>query len=60
MKNAQINEYCRLYEFDPNKNHRNSNVPEYKLFCRFLEQYGCEQCKNYGYNSGKHHIFMIF
>ena len=56
----QINENCKLYEFDPNKNYSNGKSPEEKLFCIFLKQYGWEKFKHYAYNRGRHHIYVIF
>lgn len=60
MEYLQINEDSRLYEFDPNKNYCNAGTIEEKMFCTFLEQYGWEKYKNQEYNSGKHHIYVIF
>lgn len=60
MEYIQIDDYNRLYEFDPNKNYDKSNLIEAKLFCVFLEQYQWEKFKNYDYNKGKHHFYVIF
>lgn len=60
MEYLQINEHNRLYEFDPNRNYCNAESIEEKMFCAFLEQYGWEKFKNREYNSGKHHIYVIF
>ena len=59
MKYLQINEHNSLYEFDPNRNYRNAESIEEKMFCTFLEQYGWEKFKNQEYNSGKHHVYVI-
>lgn len=60
MEYLQINEYSRLYEFDPNQNYEDSSSAEEKLFCDFLKQYKWEKYKNQDYNSGKHHIYVVF
>lgn len=60
MKYLQVDEYSRLYEFDPNKNYKNADSMEEKIFCDFLKQYGWEKYKNQEYNSGKHHIYVVF
>lgn len=60
MEYVQVNEYDRLYEFDPNINYSKLNSLEEKMFCMFLEQYGWERYKNYAYNCGKHHIYVMF
>ena len=60
MDYIQVNEYSRLYEFDPNKKYnKNSILIEERIFCRFLEQYGWEKFKREEYNSGKNHIYVI-
>lgn len=56
----EINDSNKIYEFDPNKHYRNTNCEEVKLFNIFLEQYGWKNFKDSSYNSGKHHIYVIF
>ncbi len=60
MEYLQVDEYSRLYEFDPNKNYQNADSIEEKMFCIFLKQYGWELYRDEEYNSGKHHIYMMF
>lgn len=57
---VQVNKYSRLYEFDPNKNYYNATSIEERMFCSFLKQYKWEKFKGQEYNSGKHHIYVIF
>lgn len=56
MEYLQINEYSRLYEFDPNQNYEDGSSAEEKLFCDFLKQYKWEKYKYQDYNSGKRNI----
>ena len=60
MEFLQVNQYSRLYEFDPNRNYQNVTSAEERLFCAFLKRYGWDKFKNQEYNSGKHHIYVIF
>ncbi len=60
MDYLQISENDRLYEFDPNKEYGYSNGIEEKMFFSFLEQYCWDIYRDFPYNSGKHHIFVIF
>ncbi len=57
---TQIDNYNKLYEFNPNKQYRYSKIPEEKMFCSFLEEYGWERFKDFDYNNGKNHIYVIF
>lgn len=59
MEYIQVDEYSRLYEFDPNIEYQNANSIEGKMFHAFIEQYGWELFKNKKYNSGQHHIYVI-
>ena len=59
MDYVKINEYDRLYDFDPNVEYSDSNCIEERMFSAFLKQYGWEYYKDFPYNSGKHHIYVI-
>lgn len=58
--NIQINLSDRHYKLEPNDNYRNTQTKEEKIFCDLLKQYQWDKYKNETYNSGRHHIYVIF
>jgi len=55
----QIKKNFKIFEFDPNKYYNGESLEE-KIFLIFLRKYGWEEYKNYAYNRGQHHIYVIF